>query len=79
MIEFDKIKASINTVHAVFPKGKTFGYAAAIMTAGEYWNRFTSLDSAWIFTKPTEPETYEQSIKTLTTELKKHTMRRCGN
>ena len=41
------------------------------MTAGEYQKRFTALDYAWKSTNPTKPETYDQSIKNLTAELKK--------
>ena len=51
-----KIEVSIKTTHKAFPKGKFFGYAAAIMTDAEYRNIFTIMDSAWAFTKPTNLE-----------------------
>ena len=69
--ELENIGASIKTMHTEFPKGTKFGYTAAIITAGGYWKRVTSYESAWTFTKPTKPETKKQSIKTSATELTK--------
>ena len=65
------IGASRKTTHTLFPEGAKFGYAAVIMTAGEYRKRVTALDSTWQLTKTTKPENYEPSIKNLTYELKK--------
>ena len=61
----------METTHTAFPKGMKFGYTAAIMRVRKYRKKFTSMDPAWKFTKPTNPETYDPSIKTLTAELTK--------
>ena len=69
--ELAKIEASIKTTHTAFPKGTKFRYAAAIITARDYRKRVTAVGSAWTFTNPTNPSTYDPRIKTLTAELTK--------
>ena len=64
--ELAKIGASIKTTNTDLTEGTEFGYAVAIMTAREYQNIVTPMDSAWTFTNTTNPETYCLSIKTLT-------------
>ena len=77
--ELAKIRASVNMTHTVLSEGKKFRYTAAIMMAGEYRKRVTSLDTTWKFTNPTKPETYDQSIRTLTAKLTKSRRRRRGS
>ena len=69
--ELAKFRSSIKNTHTAFPEDKKFGYAVAIVTDGEYRKIATSLDFARTFTNPTKPATYDQRIKTSTTDLKK--------
>ena len=69
--ELANIGASIKTTHPALPNGMKFGYAVAIMMAGEYRKRSTSLDVAWTLTDPTKLATYDMSIKTLTARPRK--------
>ena len=64
--ELAKIGASIKTLHTLLSKGTKFGYAAEIMTDGEYRKRVTYLDPTWVFMKPTKPSAYDQIIKNQT-------------
>ena len=66
-----KIFASVKTTHKMSPKGTKLGYAAAIMTASKYWRQVNQLETTWTFIIPTNTDTYDPNIKTLTAEVAK--------